>query len=232
MANEEKQTLCSSTRATRTWDAGQEYLTTRVNGVMSQHASEPEELALRHKIFEELYELVDIVLRELGAPDGVLPQPEDSVKVEVPIPSEESQCFHLGDNRVTKVEITVGSLRTGRSRGKKREEITIDIAGEMHKGEERAVFTRRIFFTAQRGESHRDLWVDVPELKRRWSLFHGFVEYELGGAFKPAPLSSNVDEATEKKLVYSLRLTITGMIENFKKIGLVDRCIEDILELL
>lgn len=190
---------------------------------MSQHVNEPDELALKHKMFEELYDLVDIVLRELGMPDGIKPQPEESVKVEVPIPSSDSERFYLGDNRLVKVEIAVSALRAGRMRGRKREEVTIDITGETHKGEEIALFSRRIIFTAERAESYRDLWVSVPQLKRRWSLFHGFVEHELGGTFVPAPLQPSVDEATETRLVYSLVLTISEMIEDLKKIGLVDR---------
>jgi hypothetical protein len=118
-------------------------------------------------------------------------------------------------------------------RGKKREEVTIEITGEARKAEELTTFTRRVIFTAERGEAYRDLWVDVPQLKRRWSIYRGFVEYELGGSFKNAPLSGGVDETTEAKLVYSLILTISEMIENFKKIwGDTMSDIQDILELL
>ncbi len=201
---------------------------------MTEQANETDmDLALKHKMFEELYDLIDTGLCELGVPDGIEPQPEESVRVEVPIPTDGAKCFYLGDNRLVKIEIAVSALRSGRMRGKKREEVTIDITGEAHKGEETTVFSRKIIFTAERGESYRDLWVDVPQLKRRWSIYRGFVKFELGGSFKDAPLEGGVDEAMEARLAYSLILTISEMIENFKNIwGDTMSDIEDILELL
>jgi len=199
---------------------------------MSEQTSEAD-VSLKHKMFDELYDLVDKGLRELGVPDGIKPQQEQSVKVEVPVPSDGPKRFYLGDNPLVKVEIAVSSLRSGRMRGKKREEVTIDITGKTQKGEETATFSRRVIFTAEREGSSRDLWVDIPQLKRRWSLYRGFVEYELGGSYKSCPLSMDIDEGTETRLIYSLTLTISEMIENFKKIwGGTAAEIEDILGLL
>jgi hypothetical protein len=197
---------------------------------MNQQASDPEETAQKHKVFDELYDAVDAALRGLGAPDGISPQPDEPINVAFPPDRSETvgewkSCdldgFCVGDKELLGIDITVGPLRIGRSRGKKREEVTVEVTWDNRDPGETGQpipKSRKIIFTAARDENHRDLWVFLHELKLRWSVYHGFVKHDLGGVFRAASLPSNVDDITRTKLIYSLTLMISELIDVLGKI--------------
>jgi len=192
---------------------------------MNQQACDTDELASKHKIFDELYDVVDAALRGRGEPDGIAPQPDEPISVAFPPGRDETKgewesCdldgFYLADKGLLGVDITIGPVRIGRSRGKKREEVTVDVTWDnRNPGEtgEPTPKSRKIIFTAANDEAHRDLWVHLHELKLRWSIYHGFVKHDLGGVFRPASLPSNVDDMTKTMLVYSLTLMISEVTD-------------------
>lgn len=199
---------------------------------MNQQENEPQDIAVKHKFFEELHLLVDRTLRGLGEPNGITPHDEQTIRATLP-PASMTRCrwelcdldgFYLGDNKLVKIDIAVSPLRIGKNKGRKREEVTVDITWENPKrapSGKASTMSRRVILTATREAAYRDLWVNLPEIevRLRWSLYHGFVKYDLGGAFLPASLPSHVDDVTETMLVYSLMLTITGLIENLKRLN-------------
>jgi hypothetical protein len=198
-----------------------------------QSGNEPEDIAVKHKLFEELHSLVDRTLRGLGEP-GVTPQDERTIKGSIP-PESTARCkweqfdltdFYLGNNRLVKIDIAVSPLRIGKNKGRKREEVSVDITCEKAPrgaaaaaGAKPTTMSRKVILTAAYEEAYRDLWVSLPDLKLRWSVFRGYVKWDLGGVFLPASLPPGfVDEVGEKILAYSLMLTITGLIDNLKKL--------------
>ena len=190
----------------------------------------PEELEIKHKKFDELYAVVDAAVRGCGSKAGISPQ-QDDVKVSIP-PSAMSRCewdlcdlggLTMSGNQVVKIDINVGPIRLGKNKGRKREEVVVTMTWENPKRNdpgEPNIKSRELIITACHEREHRDLWVKLPELKMRWSLFQGFVKYEheMGGIFVPTGLPPGIDEVTETMFVYSLMTTITGAIENLSRL--------------
>lgn len=197
---------------------------------MSQKTSDTEELAPKHKLFEDFYELVDATLRGLGAPDGISPEPDQAVSVSLPPDPDERRgewesCdlddLCLADKDLLRIDITVGPLRIGRSRGRKREEVTVEATWDSRDSDETGPpvpKSRKIILTASQDEMHRDMWVHVHELKVRWSIYHGFVKHDLGGVFQSAALPANVNETQKTQLIYALTLMVSEVMEILKKI--------------